>query len=138
MNTIADWFIEKTSFRKSNFLTIIGAIVILLSFALPWFRKFYSMSSETIAPAELIAGYYFDDNGTPAILITAICYIAIVSVLSFFIRKRHSAVLAALGFIITAIAVYFSYISLERFCWGMGVSILGMALLLSGFFDERR
>jgi hypothetical protein len=137
MNTIADWFIEKTAWKKSNFCTIIGAIVILLSLALPWFRRVYSMSSETISPAELVAGYCFDDNGVPALLIIAVCYIAIASVLSFFIRKRQSAILAALGIAITAIAVYFSYIPPERFCWGMGVSFLGMALLLSGFIDEQ-
>ncbi len=136
MKDITGWFIEKTTFKKSNFFTILGAILLAFSFAMPYFLIPYTMNSRTIAPLELIVQFFIFDNGTSSFFIIAILYLMIVALAAFFIPKRLTAFLSAGGIIILALALYFSSVSFERFCGGVVASFSGLALLLSGFFGD--
>ncbi len=136
MKHIAKWCIEKTTFRKSNLFTTLGATILALSFTLPYFRIPYSMSSRTITPSELIAQFFILNNGTSALLITALLYLAILALSAFFIPKRFSAFLSAAGMLLLSVALYFYSVPFERFCGGIAASFFGLALLLSGFIDE--
>lgn len=138
MEKISKWFIEKTTFKKSNLLTVPGASLLLVSLALPWFRQVYPASTHTLSPSEIVAGFFIFDNGAPGLLIFSFLYLASLAFLAFLIPKRLSAYLAAGGIIITTLALYSNYVSFERFLWGMAVSFAGLLLLLSGFIDEQR
>lgn len=137
MKNIAGWFIEKTTLKKSNFFTVIGAMLLACSFALPYFLIPYTMTSHTITPLELLVQFFIFRNGTSLLFIIALLYLMIAALAAFFVPKRFSALLSAGGIIILALALYVSPVSIERFCSGIIVSFAGLLFLLSGFIDKR-
>lgn len=138
MKHIAKWCIEKTTFRNSNFITTLGALILALSFALPFFTIPYSMTSRTITSSELIAQFFIFKNNISSLLIAALLYSAALALAGFFIPKRFSAFLSAAGMILLSLSLYFTPVPVERFCGGIAANYVGLLLLLSGFLGNRR
>lgn len=137
MKNIIKYFIAKSSLKETNFFTTIGTAIILISLSLPYFRIPYSITEHTITPLEFLARFFIFKIETSKLTMLSILYVTFASILSFVLPKQVSAILALVGVIFLIVSLYFYYVPVERFCFGIAFTIAGLALMLTGFFNNR-
>jgi hypothetical protein len=122
--------------RESSFFVVTGSLITMVSLAMPWYTVVYLLSSTTVSAGEILAGYLFGDMAVPALSVTAITGLAVLSLAAPFLNKRLAALLVLPVSGLMAAMLYFNAVPFERFTWGLIVTGAGLLFISLGFFGK--
>ncbi|HQO01446.1 MAG TPA: hypothetical protein PLI62_04180 [Spirochaetota bacterium] len=131
------WFFRIVELRESNFLSVGGGLVTLLSLVFPWYVHSYIATKTSVSGAEILFGYFFNGATIPWFSAAAIIYLILVSLfVIFFAGPAHTFFAALSGTAAFLLMLFFNPVPLSQFTWGLGCTLGGLVLMSCGIIRK--
>ncbi|GEM_PF-2614369 len=123
---------------KGNIIEVSGAVLLLLSFVLPWFRGHYRLSTTQLYGGQMLLDAAYKRSSVPAyalVLLLFLLFVALYALVSA--RGRGMRLLSLLGIgLLAGIPLALPY-SLDKLAIGVYAALAGLLLLLLGPLAKR-
>ncbi|GEM_PF-1811330 len=133
------WYTYLVSFpeRGGNILAVLGALLVMISFALPFFEKIYLHSSSFIFGFELILPGACRGLEITAFMRFVSIYLLLIPLMLLFTSLRKTgALMALIGLILLAVMLILTPVPVERFSSGIFLLIAGLSLIGMSIFKK--
>jgi hypothetical protein len=133
------WYTHLVFFseRDGNILEVLGALLVMISFALPFFEKTYRQSSSFISGFELILPGACRGLEITSFMRFVSIYLLLIPILMLSTSLRKSGALMALvGLILLAVMLTITPVPVERFSSGIFLLITGLSLIGMSIFKK--
>lgn len=133
-----EYFVSLSRKGKGNIIEVSGAVLLLLSFALPWFRGHYRLSTAQLHGGQMLLDAAYRRSSIPAYalaLLLLLLFIALYALVSA--RGRGTPLLSLLGIgLLAGIPLALPY-SLGNLAIGVYAALAGLLLILLGPLAKR-
>ena len=132
-----EWFFKIVELRESNFLSVSGGLVTILSLVFPWYVHSYITTETSVSGAEIFFGYFFNGATIPWFSTAVIVYLVFVSVyVIFFAEPAHTFFAALSGAAAFLLMLFFNPVPVSQFSWGLGCTLGGLFLMSLGIIRK--
>jgi len=133
------WYTYLMSFseRGGNILEVLGAVLVMISFALPFFEKTYRHSSSFISGFELILPGACKGLEITSFMRFVSIYLLLIPLLMLLTSlRKFGAFMALVGLILLAIMLVRTPVPVERLSSGISLLIVGLTLIGVSIFKK--
>jgi hypothetical protein len=134
-----EWFFRIVELRESNFLSVSGGLLTILSLVFPWYVHTYITTETSVSGAEILFGYFFNGSTIPWFSAAVIMYLILVSLfVIFFANPTHTFFAALSGTAAFLLMLFFNPVPLSQFTWGLGCTLGGLFLMSFGIIRKEK
>lgn len=134
-----EWFFRTVELRESNFLSVSGGLVTILSLVFPWYVRTYITTTTSFSGAEVLLGYFINGATIPWFSAVVIIYLLFVSLYVIFIAgPKHSFIAAVSGAAAFLLMLFFNPVPASQFSWGLACTLGGLFLMSMGIIRKEK
>lgn len=133
-----EYFVSSSRRGAGNLIEASGAMLLLLSLALPWFRGQYRLSTAQLYGAQMLLDAAYERSSIPAYALTVLLFLLFVALYALLSAHwRRPQILSLLGIgLLAGIPLALPY-SVGMLSIGVYAALAGLVLIALGPFAKR-